>query len=142
MLLDTLNYELFDPTTFTETVTQSYHNYFEPLNYHLSSLRRALELTRSMRESGAATLLTEEFPDDYGPAVTRLLQTAETREIWSTDYAVLERAQGLDYSVSRLSRMGERAETSVRVREEQTLQSEISTALPEAALEFWHNLGS
>lgn len=139
LLSDALNYHLFDPTTYTQVVIRSYHEYFEPLNFHLDSLRRALELTQRMRESGAATLLTQEFPDDYGPAVTRLLQTAESCDAWTTDYAVLERAQGLDYSVSRLSGMSERAETTMRVRDEQALQEAISTALPEAALEFWHN---
>ena len=140
LLVDAINAETFDPATFIEAATGSFNAYFEPLNYHLSSLRRALELTRRMRDSGAADLLIEEFPDDHGPMVSRLLQTAETREIWLTDHAELERAQGLGYAVSRLTGMSDRAETTIRVRQEQALQEDISTALPEAAMEFWHTL--
>ncbi|HLT36260.1 MAG TPA: hypothetical protein VK034_08240, partial [Enhygromyxa sp.] len=102
-----------------------------------NSLIRALGLSESMRSSGSEQLLIDEFPDDWAPAVRRLLASAQSKPAWTTDATELEAAVGLDYAVTRLAGAAELADTTLQVRRERELQERISAHLPNAVSRYW-----
>jgi len=137
LLREAFDQQTYDGGRFIDQLVSSFAAYFEALHLYQHNLERALALTARMRASGADQVIADELPDDFGPAVRRTLALAEHQPAWTTDSHALTEAVGVDYALSRLTEVTDRAERTIRMRREEQLERELTAAIPSAVNNLW-----